>query len=82
MSVRMPQMEMELAVFVQRMRLLPQKEKGVLMKAYCKKCQKVTEFKCVKTTIKAGDNGFCQSESWCCAECNFAPLFKPDEIKD
>ena len=47
------------------------------MKAFCKKCQKITEFKCRKSIVRSGDREFCEDEVWYCTECNFAPFLKP-----
>ena len=51
------------------------------MKAYCAKCKKITDFQIGTATVRAGDRGFTQEESWYCTECMFAPFLKPEEIK-
>lgn len=52
------------------------------MKAYCKKCQQVTEFKCRRSFVRAGDRDFSEDDIWYCTECNFAPFIKPQEITE
>lgn len=53
------------------------------MKCKCTKCNKVTEFVKKSMYLKAGDNGYCTSDSWTCSLCGFTPLFvKPMEGKD
>lgn len=48
------------------------------MRAFCKKCEKVTEFRQVSSVVKAGDNGYCKEECWNCTECGFTPFIKPE----
>ena len=52
------------------------------MKAFCNKCQKITDFETRTTAVKAGDNGFSHQEYWYCTECGFAPFIKPQEEKN
>ena len=52
------------------------------MKAYCKKCQQVTEFKHRRSLVRAGDRDFCEDDVWFCTKCLFAPFLKPQEIKE
>lgn len=51
------------------------------MKAFCKKCGKVTNFTEKKSCGKAGDHGFCDKTVWQCDECLFSPFIKPEEVK-
>ena len=51
------------------------------MKAFCKKCGKVTNFTEKKGFGKSGDNGHCAKEVWQCDECLFSPFIKPEEVK-
>ena len=51
------------------------------MKAYCTRCKKITDFQSRIATVRSGDRGFAQEESWYCTECQFTPFLKPEEIK-
>lgn len=47
---------------------------------YCNKCKQYTEHTEKPITMKAGDKGFTQTNSYICSKCSFAPLFI-DETK-
>lgn len=51
------------------------------MKAFCKKCGKVTNFTEKQSFGKSGDNGHCEKTIWQCDECLFSPFIKPEEVK-
>ncbi len=48
------------------------------MKFQCKRCEKITEFEKIETTVKAGDSGFVKTIAYKCKECGFVPLFLGD----
>lgn len=53
------------------------------MLAVCPRCKKVTKFVDGMTVSQAGDNGTMSVGSgWRCTECQFTPLFKPEEVKE
>lgn len=52
------------------------------IRAYCTRCQKVTEFNLKNLTLRAGDHGFCEGTGYCCEECRYTPLFPPKEVEN
>ncbi len=51
------------------------------MRAYCKKCKKIVEFKERVSLVKAGDNGYSNEKVYTCTVCGFTPFILP-EVQD
>ena len=51
------------------------------MRAYCKKCKKIVEFRERLLMVKSGDRGYSQDTVYTCSVCGFSPFFLP-EVQD